>query len=106
MPIVIAIALATWLSLVYYASFHPRWKHHARPPRSDAAGGVFEATHGGRQLMPLWGEPPHDVPGPRPASASETYQPGDAASAGQPGAASGTGPAEESRTAGIGQPPR
>ncbi len=80
MPIVIAVVLAFWISLVYYATAHPRWKHHARRPRTDAAGGVFEATHGGRQLMPIWGEP-GAIPQPRPAAAGESYQAADAQAA-------------------------
>jgi hypothetical protein len=91
MPIVIALALAFWISLVYYASFHPRWKHHAGPRRTDAAGGVFEATHGGRQLMPIWGEPGDAVPPPREAAAAESYQAADAQSTEEAGAAAAAG---------------
>ncbi len=91
MPIVIALALATWISLVYYATAHPRWKHHARPPRTEVAGGVFEATHSGRQLEPLWGEPVDAIPSPRSATASETYQAADAEHAEQEQAASTVG---------------
>jgi hypothetical protein len=50
MPIVIALALAFWISLVYRASFHPQWKHHARPPRTDAAGGVFADAQAGDEV--------------------------------------------------------
>ena len=74
MPIVIALALASWISLVYYAMFHPTWKHHATPPKTEVAGGAFEALHGGRQLMPIWGEPVDAIPGQRSATAAETYQ--------------------------------
>ncbi len=78
MPIVIALCLVFWISLVYYASAHPKWKHQGRPPRTEVAGGAFEATHSGRQLEPLWGEPVSGIPSPRPAAGSETYQPADA----------------------------
>jgi hypothetical protein len=90
MPIVIALALAFWISLVYYASFHPRWKHHAGRRRTDAAGGIFEATHGGRQLMPIWGEPGDAVPPPREAAA-ESYQAADAQSTEEADAAATAG---------------
>ncbi len=78
MPIVIAVVLTFWISLVYYASFHPRWKHHGKPPRTEVAGGAFEATHSGRQLEPLWGEPVEPIPQPREAAAAESYQAADA----------------------------
>jgi hypothetical protein len=118
MPIVIALALAFWISLVYYASTHPQWKHHTRPPRTDAAGGVFEATHGGRQLMPIWGEPADAIPHPRPAASSESYQAAHAqaaddshaatsvgAGASATGSPTGSRPAGESGPAGSGWPP-
>jgi hypothetical protein len=78
MPIVIALALAFWISLVYYASFHPHWKHQHRPPRTEVAGGAFEATHSGRQLEPLWGEPVEPIPQPREAVTAESYRAADA----------------------------
>jgi hypothetical protein len=113
-PIVIALSLATWISLVYYASFHPRWKHHAGPRRTDAAGGVFEATHGGRQLMPIWGEPGKAIPQQRQAGASEGYQAADAQSedqarsdapVGAGATASGSRQSTESGPTGSGWPP-
>jgi hypothetical protein len=55
MPIVIAIALFSWLGAVMWAGFHPRWKHHAQGPRTEVAGGAFQAVEGGRQLMPIPG---------------------------------------------------
>jgi hypothetical protein len=91
MPIVIAIALASWISLVYYATSHPQWKHHSRPPKTEVAGGAFEAVHGGRQLMPIWGEPVAPIPGQRPAAAAETYQAGEAHEAGQSSAGTPVG---------------
>ena len=88
MPIVIAVCLAFWISLVLYASLHPGWKHHAKPPRTDAAGGVFEATRGGRQLMPIWDGEGGEIPQQREAAAAETYQ---AAHAAQEQAPTGVG---------------
>jgi hypothetical protein len=115
MPIVIAVSLAFWICLVYYASFHPKWKHHGKPPRTDAAGGVFEATRGGRQLMPLW-DSGDAIPQPRSATATESYQAADAETTEQErpastvGAAAGataTGsrPPTESGPTGSGWPP-
>jgi hypothetical protein len=116
MPIVIALALAFWVSLVYYASFHPRWKHQHRPPRTEVAGGAFEATHSGRQLEPLWGEPVEGIPQPREAAAAESYRAGHAetaeqeaaesrVSAGAGATATGSRPPTESGPTGSGWPP-
>jgi len=91
MPIVIALALAFWVSLVYYASTHPAWKHHGRPPRTEVAGGAFQATHGGRQLEPLWGEPVDAIPQPREAAAAESYHPAGAQTEDQAHAAAAAG---------------
>ena len=91
MPIVIALALTFWISLVLYASTHPGWRHHGRRPRTDAAGGVFEATHGARQLMPHWGEAADAIPPPRPATAAESYHPAGAQTAEQEAPATGAG---------------
>ena len=120
MPIVIALALAFWISLVYYASFHPHWKHQHRPPRTEVAGGAFEATHSGRQLEPLWGEPVEAIPQPREAVGAESYRAADAqtaerqrtastagAGAGARAGATATGsrPPTESGPTGAGWPP-
>jgi hypothetical protein len=89
MPIVIALALTFWISLVYRASFNPLWRHHARPRRTEVAGGVFEARHGARQLEPLWAEPVEEIPQPREAAHAESYRAADALTAEQEPAASG-----------------
>jgi hypothetical protein len=91
MPIVIAVALAFWISLVYYASFHPRWKHQHRAPRTEVAGGAFEATHSGRQLEPLWGEPVEAIPQQREGAAADTYHAAHAETGDQERAASSVG---------------
>ena len=106
MPIVIAASLTFWISIVLYAHRHPAWKHHCTPPRSEVAGGVFEAVDGGRQLEPIPGESPHEVPRPRGPAAEEVYETSDRGAT--PAAApEGAGQqAEESRKAGIGLPPR
>jgi hypothetical protein len=112
MPIVIAASLVFWLSLVLYASTRPRWRHHGRAPRTDAAGGVFEATRGGRQLMPIWDGSP--IPSPREAAASESYQAAAAQTAeeahastavGPSASATGSRPPTESGPTGSGWPP-
>jgi hypothetical protein len=112
MPIVIAISLAFWISLVLYASTRPRWKHHGRAPRTDAAGGAFAAIRGGRQLMPIWDGSP--IPTPREAAASESYQAATAETAeeahastavGPSASATGSRPPTESGPTGSGWPP-
>lgn len=112
MPIVIAISLTFWISLVLYASLHPRWKHHGRAPRTDAAGGAFAAIRGGRQLMPIWDGSP--IPGPREAAASESYQAAAAQTSeeahastavGPSASATGSRPPTESGPTGSGWPP-
>jgi len=73
LPIVIAVALASWLSLLFYANAHPGRGRHSSDLPTEVRGGSFQAVEGGRQLMPI---PEHRpaVPGQRPAAASETYQ--------------------------------
>jgi hypothetical protein len=73
LPIVIAVALATWLSLLFYANAHPSRGQHSVNLPTEVRGGSFQAVEGGRQLMPI---PEHRpaVPGQRQVAASETYQ--------------------------------
>ena len=72
LPIVIAVALATWLSLLFYANAHPSRGRHSIDLPTEVRGGEFMAVEGGRQLMPI---PEHrpTVPGQRSAAA-ETYR--------------------------------
>jgi hypothetical protein len=37
-PIVVVLALAAWLALVWYADAHPRWKAHRAASAPGAAG--------------------------------------------------------------------
>lgn len=37
-PIVVTIALAVWLAMVYYAAARPEWKAHAAPSRPPVSG--------------------------------------------------------------------
>jgi hypothetical protein len=73
LPIVIAIALTTWLSLLFYANAHPGRGRHSADLPTEVRGGSFQAVEGGRQLMPI---PEHRpaVPGQRPVAASDTYE--------------------------------
>jgi hypothetical protein len=73
LPIVIAICLVTWLSMVFWANAHPTRGRYSTDLRSEVRGGSFQAMEGGRQLMPI---PEHRpaVPGQRAAAASETYR--------------------------------
>jgi hypothetical protein len=72
LPIVIALSLITWLSLVFYANAHPGRGRHSVDLPTEVRGGEFQAVEGGRQLMPI---PEHRpaVPGQRQA-AGEAYR--------------------------------
>lgn len=96
MPIVIAVALFSWLFAVLWASSHPKLKHHEPPPETEVAGGAFRAVEGGRQLMPIPEHRPAGVPGPRTAASTESYE--------QSAEAAGTAAAEEERPL-TGTPP-
>jgi hypothetical protein len=115
MPIVIAAALTFWISIVLYAHRHPAWKHHPPPPRTEVAGGAFQAVDGGRQLEPIPGESVHEIiPTQRAAWAEDSYETADpgATTAADPGATSEAGPegpahlVDQRGRAGIGLPPR
>jgi hypothetical protein len=80
-PIIAFLGVFGWVSAVLYAGFHPEWKHKSQPPRADVAGGAFLASSGGRQLEPIWGEPPRAIPPPRVAAPQESYETADVASA-------------------------
>jgi hypothetical protein len=58
-PIVIGVALAAWITMVYRADKHPETAGSRRGsrPRREVIGGSFRGT-GGRQLMPLPGQAP------------------------------------------------
>src|SRR5215469_4576418 len=73
-PIVVFIALFSWLTAVLYAADHPKIKHHSNLPKYEVTGGAFEARDGGRQLMPMPGQaplPPGAVPSPRTEAAGQ-----------------------------------
>ena len=80
-PIVVAIALFGWIAAVLYANAHPHYKHQSNLPRTEVAGGAFQALDGGRQLMPIHGTSnawpdgrlvqPGEIPEPRTAVSGE-----------------------------------
>jgi hypothetical protein len=84
MPIVIAVSLFSWIALVLYANAHPERGRHRIDLKTEVRGGSFQAIEGGRQLMPIPEHRPVAVPGPRAATASETYQVPAEAEAGEP----------------------
>lgn len=94
-PIVVVIALFTWIAAVLYANRHPRWAHHVaqqvQPLRTEVRGGAFEAVEGGRQLMPIPERRPAGVPGPRTAAGTETYHPSGAHPSATPRGATASG---------------
>jgi hypothetical protein len=53
-PIVVAVALAVWITMVYRADKNPGYSRSRRgsKPRREVTGGSFRGA-GGRQLMPL-----------------------------------------------------
>lgn len=74
LPIIIAVALTTWLCLVFYANAHPHRGRYSSDLPTEVRGGSFQAVEGGRQLMPIPEHRPAAVPGQRQPAASETYQ--------------------------------
>jgi hypothetical protein len=60
-PIVVAVALAVWIVMVYRADKNPTYRRSWRgsKPRREVTGGSFRGT-GGRQLMPLPDREPAD----------------------------------------------
>jgi hypothetical protein len=75
-PIVVAVALAAWIIMVYRAEKHPGFSGRARRggPRREVTGGSFRGT-GGRQLMPLPGQPPADDNRPVAGDADDAESP-------------------------------
>jgi len=73
-PIIALLAVLGWVSLVLYGDRHGAWKHKGQPPRSEVAGGCFQAADGGRQLMPIPGQPAPHIPLPRLAAPQEGYE--------------------------------
>jgi hypothetical protein len=105
-PIISFLAVFGWVSLVLRASTHPAWKHKSAPPRAEVAGGVFKAIDGGRQLMPIPGEQPPEIPPQRLAAPEESYQTADAGRASPASSREAERETTESQSAGSGLAPR
>ena len=52
MALAFALALTTWIGLVFMASRHPGGKAQESWPRREVMGGSFAAREGGRQVSP------------------------------------------------------
>lgn len=52
MALAFALAVATWITLVFWANRHPAGKAQASWPRREVMGGAFKASEGGRQVTP------------------------------------------------------
>ena len=52
MALAFALALTTWIGLVFMASRHPGGKAQESWPHRDVMGGAFSAMQGGRQVVP------------------------------------------------------
>ena len=73
MAICLALALATWIALVFRAQRHEPQEMHESFPDREVNGGKFHARAGGWQVMPdprapLTPEPPGGPSGPRPGA--------------------------------------
>jgi len=104
-PIIAFLAVLGWVSLVLYGDRHGAWKHKGQPPRSEVAGGCFHATDGGRQLMPIPGQEPPEIPLPRLAAPQESYESADVGRAHSASSQDAARWTEERERAGSGLPP-
>src|SRR5258708_38008560 len=52
MALAFALAIATWIGLVFRANRHPGGKAQESWPHRDVMGGAFSAMQGGRQVTP------------------------------------------------------
>lgn len=74
LPIVIFLALSTWLGMLFYANAHPHRGRYQRRLPTEVQGGAFQAVESGRQLMPIPHHARAEVPGQREAAESENYR--------------------------------
>jgi hypothetical protein len=58
MALAFVLAVATWISLVFWANRHPAGKLQDSWPHREVMGGAFSAREGGRQVTPDPREPP------------------------------------------------
>ena len=77
MALAFALALATWIGLVFLAGRHPGGKAQEQWPRRNVMGGSFTASQGGRQVMPDPREPevPMAARPPAPREPAEAQEP-------------------------------
>ncbi len=84
MALAFALALATWIGLVFNAGRHPHGYSKLTQRRGDVMGGSFTAAQGGRQVTPIPGETDEPMPGdaqapfvppPRESAPSESPEP-------------------------------
>lgn len=52
MALAFVLAVATWITLVFWANRHPGGQVQEPWPRRDVIGGSFSARQGGRQVTP------------------------------------------------------
>lgn len=57
MAVALAATLAVWITLVFRADKSNGGRQQENSPHREVVGGTFEATHGGRQVMPDPTEP-------------------------------------------------
>ncbi len=57
MAVAFVLAMGIWLLLLFNADRHPARKPQESLPHREVIGGEFEASEGGRQLMPIPGQP-------------------------------------------------
>jgi len=57
MAVAFVLAMGIWLLLLFNADRHPAHKPQESLPHREVIGGEFEASEGGRQLMPIPGQP-------------------------------------------------
>jgi hypothetical protein len=58
-PIVVAVALAAWLVMVFRANNHPQVPDRGDAPDHEVTGGIFQGE--GRQMMPRRDAPPKEA---------------------------------------------
>lgn len=62
MALAFALAVTTWIGLVFWANRHPGGKAQESWPHRDVMGGAFSARQGGRQVTPDPRLPPEAEP--------------------------------------------
>jgi hypothetical protein len=60
-PIVVAISLVVWISMVFHADRHPHKLGRGGAPGHDVTGGIFRGDR--RQMTPRRDAPPREAAG-------------------------------------------